>query len=46
MGGMSPTGPILVGLNKSAHIMQRSATVEEIVNMIYISAYEALHQES
>ena len=42
MGGAMPTGPILVGVNKPAHVIQRSASVEELVNMIYISSHQAL----
>lgn len=32
------TGPILVGVNKPANVLQRSATVDEVINMIYITA--------
>lgn len=42
IGGVTPLGPILVGLSKPAYVMQRSATVSEIVNMIYVSAYDAI----
>lgn len=38
----SATGPLLVGVNKPANVLQRSAGVEEIVNMIYITAENTL----
>lgn len=43
LGGAVPTGPILAGLNKPAHILQRSATTREVVDMIYMSAHNAVH---
>ena len=42
LGGATPSGPILVGIRKAAHVLQRSATVQEIANMICICAYDAL----
>lgn len=42
MGQVDVTGPILVGLNKPANVMQREASVKEIVNMIYVSAHQAI----
>ncbi|MDD9952653.1 MAG: NADP-dependent malic enzyme [Zetaproteobacteria bacterium] len=35
-----PTGPILAGMSKPAHVLQRTASVQEIVNMIYLTAHE------
>ncbi|MCR9256562.1 MAG: NADP-dependent malic enzyme [Alphaproteobacteria bacterium] len=35
-------GPILIGLDKSAQIVQMGATVSDIVNMAALAAYEAL----
>ncbi len=35
------TGPILVGVNRPANVLQRSATVDEIISMIYITAEQA-----
>ena len=35
-------GPILVGLSKPAYVLQTTATTEEIINMAYVAAYEAL----
>ena len=40
-GEATPTGPILLGINKPAHVLQRTAKVKEIENMIYISAHQA-----
>ena len=37
-----PTGPFLVGINKPAHVVQRGASVEEIVNLIYVAAHQSL----
>lgn len=38
----TPTGSILAGLNQPANILQRGASVQEIVNMIYVSAQQAV----
>jgi len=35
------TGPILVGVNQPANVLQRSATTQEIVSMIYLTAHQA-----
>ncbi len=37
-----PTGPILVGIKKPAHSLQRGASVQEIINMIYLSAHQVV----
>jgi len=36
------TGPVLVGVNKSAHVLQRGATVDEVIGMIYLAAQDAV----
>jgi malate dehydrogenase (oxaloacetate-decarboxylating)(NADP+) len=41
IGGAEAIGPILVGLNKPVHVLQRGATVEEIVNMAAIAVAHA-----
>lgn len=41
IGGAEALGPILVGLSKPVHVLQRGATVEEIVNMAAIAAVHA-----
>lgn len=42
VGDVEVTGPVLVGLSKSAHALQRGASVNEIANMIYVSAHQAM----
>ncbi len=37
IGGSEALGPILVGMSKPVHVLQRGATVEEIVNMAAIA---------
>jgi malate dehydrogenase (oxaloacetate-decarboxylating)(NADP+) len=41
IGGAEALGPILMGLSKPVHVLQRGATVEEIVNMAAIAASHA-----
>ncbi len=38
MDGVEATGPILVGIDQPANILQRGASVKEIVNMCYFTA--------
>lgn len=40
-GAANATGPILVGLKKPAHVMQRGASVSEITDMIHLAAHQA-----
>lgn len=42
LGDVEVTGPILVGVKKPANALQREASVREIVNMINVSAHQAL----
>ena len=42
IANFTPTGSIVAGLNQSANILQRGASVQEIVNMIYVSAQQAI----
>ncbi len=44
LGGAQAVGPILTGLRRPVHVLQRGADVDEIVHMIAIAAVEA--QES
>ncbi|MGH9587555.1 MAG: NADP-dependent malic enzyme [Candidatus Acidiferrales bacterium] len=37
IGGAEALGPILVGMSKPVHVLQRGATVEEIINMAAIA---------
>lgn len=41
IGGAYVTGPILAGINRPANVLQRGASVQEIVNMVYISAHQS-----
>jgi len=41
LGGAEAVGPILMGLSKPVHVLQRGATVEEIVNMAAIACAHA-----
>lgn len=34
-------GPILVGLNKSVHVLQMGSSVREIVNMVKVAVVDA-----
>ena len=34
-------GPVLVGLNKSAHVLQLGASVREIINMVKVAVVDA-----
>jgi malate dehydrogenase (oxaloacetate-decarboxylating)(NADP+) len=41
IGGAKPIGPILLGLNKAVHILQRGAEINEILDMIAIAVVDA-----
>ena len=41
LGGAQVIGPILQGLSKSAHVLQRGATVDEIFNLAAVGVVEA-----
>jgi malate dehydrogenase (oxaloacetate-decarboxylating)(NADP+) len=41
MGELEVIGPVLLGMNKSVHIMQLGASVREIVNMTTIAVVDA-----
>jgi malate dehydrogenase (oxaloacetate-decarboxylating)(NADP+) len=40
IGGAEAIGPILVGMNKPINVLQRTAEVDEIVNMAMITVLE------
>jgi malate dehydrogenase (oxaloacetate-decarboxylating)(NADP+) len=46
IGGAEALGPILMGLSKPVHVLQRGATVEEIVNMAAIAVVHARRNET
>jgi malate dehydrogenase (oxaloacetate-decarboxylating)(NADP+) len=41
LGGAEAIGPILMGLNKSIHVLQMGSSVSEIVNMVTIAVIDA-----
>ena len=41
LGGAEAIGPILMGMNKSVHVLQRGCEVNDIVNMTAIAVVEA-----
>jgi malate dehydrogenase (oxaloacetate-decarboxylating)(NADP+) len=45
LGGAQAIGPILVGMNRPVHILQRGSEVPEIVNIAVIAAVDALEHE-
>jgi len=44
IGGAETIGPLLMGMSKPVHVLQREATVEEIANIVAIAVVDA--QES
>ncbi|MCI0511914.1 NADP-dependent malic enzyme [candidate division KSB1 bacterium] len=46
IGGAEAIGPILMGLQKSVHVLQRSCEVSDIVNMTAIGVVETQVQEN
>lgn len=45
LGGAEAIGPVLLGLKKSAHILQLGSSVREIVNMVNIAVVDAQSKE-
>jgi malate dehydrogenase (oxaloacetate-decarboxylating)(NADP+) len=43
IGGATVIGPILRGMKKPIHVLQRGATVDDIINMTAIAVVDALH---
>ena len=46
IGGAEALGPILMGMSKPVHVLQRGATVEEIINMAAIAVVGAQQNAS
>jgi len=46
LGGAEVIGPILSGLSKTVHVLQRDASVNDVVNMTAIAVAEAQRRES
>lgn len=45
LGAAEAIGPVLLGLKKSAHILQLGSTIREIVNMVTIAVVDAQSKE-
>jgi malate dehydrogenase (oxaloacetate-decarboxylating)(NADP+) len=45
IGQATVVGPVLMGMAKSIHVLQRGASVEDIINMTAIAVVEANHKE-
>jgi malate dehydrogenase (oxaloacetate-decarboxylating)(NADP+) len=45
IGGAEAVGPILLGMNKSVHVLQLDSSVREIVNMVTIAVVDAQTKE-
>lgn len=41
MGGLTAVGPILMGFSKAVHVLQRSADVNQIVDMVAVAVVDA-----
>lgn len=41
LGGIEATGPVLLGLKKSVHILQMGSGVDEVVNMVALAVADA-----
>jgi malate dehydrogenase (oxaloacetate-decarboxylating)(NADP+) len=46
IGGVETIGPIMMGMSKPVHVLQRGAEVEEIVNMASIAVVDAQETEA
>ena len=46
IGGAETIGPILMGMSKPVHVLQRGAEVEEIVNIAAIAVVDAQETEA
>jgi malate dehydrogenase (oxaloacetate-decarboxylating)(NADP+) len=46
IGGATALGPILLGMTKPVHILQRGADVREIVNLTAIAVVDALERQA
>ncbi len=41
LGGAKAVGPILMGMSKPVHVLQRGASVDDIVNLAAIAVVDA-----
>ena len=42
LGDVTSIGPVLLGLKKTANVLQQEASVQEIINMIYLTAHSSI----
>jgi len=45
LGGAEAIGPVLMGMSKPVHVLQRGATAEEIVNIAALAVVDAQELE-
>jgi malate dehydrogenase (oxaloacetate-decarboxylating)(NADP+) len=45
IGQATVVGPVLMGMSKSIHVLQRGATVDDIINMTAIAVVQANHKQ-
>jgi hypothetical protein len=41
LGGATAIGPILIGMNRPVHVLERGAEVQEIVNMAAVAVIDS-----
>ena len=46
VGGGELIGPILMGMSRPVHVLQRTATVEEVVNVAAIAVVDAQENDT
>jgi len=46
LGGATAIGPILVGMNRPVHVLERGADVQDIVNMAAVAVMDAQERTS
>ena len=45
IGEATVIGPILMGMSKPVHVLQRGASVDDIINVTAIAVVDANHKE-
>jgi malate dehydrogenase (oxaloacetate-decarboxylating)(NADP+) len=45
LGGATAIGPILVGMRRPVHVLERGADVQDIVNMAAVAVIDAQERE-
>lgn len=46
IGGGEVIGPVLMGMSRPVHVLQRTATVEEIINVSAIAVVDAQENDT